>query len=154
MTSTPDDSNANDNALPLEELMMMAAMSEDATAAFYDALIEATVFVPGSVTEETEEGPELELHVWQGHDGEDSEEDEFSFIPVFTSTDLLEEITAEDPVPYLSFTMRDLLAAIEDTAIVINPDADISLTLEVDEVDALRDAILDDEDEDGDDDEE
>ena len=142
MNTTPDDiDNANDNAAPLEELMMLAALDEKATAAFYDALIDATVYVPGAVTGETEDGPELELHVWQ--DSEDEDDDSDSYIPVFTSAELLEDATSDDPVPYLSFTMRDLLAAIDDATITINPNADVSLTLDADEVAALRDALID-----------
>lgn len=146
MSSTPDSDNANDNAPPLEELMMLAAIDEGATMAFYDALVGATVFVPGAVTGQTEDGPELELHVWQA-------DDDSSFIPVFTSEALLEEATEGDPVPYLSFVMRDLLAAIDDAAITINPESDISLTLEPDEVQELLNAIIDDSEEDDDDEE-
>ncbi|WP_435640676.1 SseB family protein [Micavibrio aeruginosavorus] len=143
--STPDSDNANDNAVPLEELMMLAALDESATMAFYDALVDSTVFVPGAVTGETEDGPELELHVWQT-------DDDASFIPVFTSEALLEEATEGDPVPYLSFVMRDLLAAVDDAAITINPESDISLTLEADEIQELLNALIDDSE--GDDDEE
>ena len=144
--STPDSDNANDNTVPLEELMMLAALDESATMAFYDALVDSTVFVPGAVTGETEDGPELELHVWQA-------DDDSSFIPVFTSEALLEEATEGDPVPYLSFVMRDLLAAVDDAAITINPESDISLTLEADEIQELLNALIDDSEGDDDDEE-
>lgn len=153
MTTQDEDTidNANDNAFPLEDLMVQAASNPDASEDFYDALVDATVFIPGAVSEETDEGPELELHVWVGED-EQNIGDEFSFIPVFTSAELLEEAMEGDEVPYLSFTVRDFLAAVDGVAIVINPDSEVSLTLDADELDALRDAydIGNGDDEEGD----
>jgi hypothetical protein len=48
--------------------------------------------------------------------------------------------------------MRDLLAAVDDAAITINPESDISLTLEPDEIQELLNALIDDSE--GNDDEE
>jgi hypothetical protein len=121
----------------LEQLLAAAADRPAERPAFYDALMNAQIYVigrsqnpdgrPGKVVLEAEQ--KLALEHWSNAEGE-------AFLPFFTSLEALES-TLERESTYLAMNARDLFEATRGATLILNPGARYGKEFFPSEIDGL-----------------
>lgn len=105
----------------VEELLAAASRDAASRPAFYEALLDADIYVIGVSRSDTvendpmtvEEGSHLELQNW--HDAEGA-----TYLPFFTSLSVLSE-ALDSETPYITMTARDLFELTRGTRLILNP---------------------------------
>lgn len=102
----------SDTENTLETLLAQAATEPAWRPAFFNALMAASVIVPGSESEAPQAGGELVLEHWETADGS-------SVIPFFTSVEALREAVAEE-TPFLVLPARELFTVTQGETLFLN----------------------------------